>query len=76
MSQAAFAPLQILEGPSKRLSQGKDDFNAWVATQAPWVEGLSSGLFGAFQGAFLGTLMGSMAKMNAEGGAPGKAPCP
>ena len=35
-------------------------YEAWVAKQAPAVEGGFSAVFGSLQGAFLGTLMGTM----------------
>lgn len=69
--QVAFNPLQILAQPGplkEKPQQLKENWDRWVVTKAPWVEGLSSGAFGAFQGAFLGTLMGSMTKMQGDVG--------
>lgn len=57
--------LAVLSGPGRlqdKPKQLQEAYEKWITFQPPWVEGISSGFFGAFQGAFLGTLMGTMAK--------------
>lgn len=52
--------LSVLNGPGKLKEKPKllqAQYEKWISFQPPWVEGISSGFFGAFQGAFLGTLM-------------------
>lgn len=59
----------IISGPGKlkdKPKQLQQAYEKWVSIQPPWVEGISSGFFGAFQGAFLGTLMGTMARGSLE----------
>ena len=36
----------------------------WLVRQPPWVEAISTGLFGSFQGAFLGGMMGYVSGCN------------
>lgn len=67
-------PLGVLMGPGKIQDKPKllkEALEAWIRTQPPWVDGLSSGFFGAFQGAFLGTIMGMVTRNTLQPGGPG-----
>lgn len=47
----------------------KDAWEQWIRFQPPWVEGLTTGIWGGAQGAFFGSLMGSLVKSNLDQGA-------
>lgn len=61
MAQAtAGGPLALLKGQKLQDIPKvlKEEADKWMVTQPPWVEAVSTGLFGSVQGAFLGGLMG------------------